>query len=401
VIILEDVAGAVQAEVDELQSMGVNKIIFISHLQDIEGDIALAAEITGLDVMVAGGGDELLANPGDLLIPGDEADVFGPYPIIAIGGDGREVPVVTTAGQYGYVGRLVVSFDKDGNVIAIDDSSGPVRVAGDDCGGNLPCDDAVEPDPLVQALAVDPVADAVAALESNVIGSSEVALDGLRSSVRSQETNEGNLIADALRWQAEQLAGGFGVPLPDVALQNGGGIRNDSIIPAGDITELDTFDMVPFANFVTVLPDIPRSQFKEILENAVSRTQPGDTPGGTGRFAQVSGFSYEWSGSGTAQVLDDDGNVVVPGTRVQEVVLDGGTVIVTGGAVVAGPDLVVATIDFLAQGGDQYPYRDAPFTTLGVTYQQALANYIGDALGGLISAADYPEGGEGRITALP
>ena len=97
--------------------------------------------------------------------------------------------------------------------------------------------------------------------------------------MRSWETNEGNLIADSLRWQADQLAASFGVPSPDVALQNGGGIRNDSIIPAGDITELDTFDMVPFANFVTVLPDIPRSQFKEILENAVSRTQPGDIPG--------------------------------------------------------------------------------------------------------------------------
>jgi 5'-nucleotidase len=38
---------------------------------------------------------------------------------------------------------------------------------------------------------------------------------------------------------------------------------------------------------------------------------------------------------------------------------------------------------------------------VGFTYQQALSNYIQDGLGGLISAADYPEGGEGRITELP
>jgi 5'-nucleotidase len=71
--------------------------------------------------------------------------------------------------------------------------------------------------------------------------------------------------------------------------------------------------------------------------------------------------------------------------------------------VVAGPDLTIATIDFLARGGDEYPYRGAPFTTLGATYQQALANYIEDAAGlnGTISAADYPFGGEGRITELP
>ena len=402
VIVDPNVAAAVQAEVDKLEAMGINKIVFISHLQDIDGDIALAKEISGIDVMVAGGGDELLANHGDLLVPGDETEVFGSYPMIAVDEDGKEIPVVTTSGQYGYLGQLVVGFDKWGNVIATGENSGPVRVAGDDCNGYLPCDDAVAPDPQVQALVTDPVSAFVADLASNVIGTSQVDLDGRRSpGVRTMETNQGNLIADSQRWQAAQLAGDFGVPVPDVALQNGGGIRNDSIIPAGEISLLTTFSMVPFPNFVVVVPDIPRSQFKEILENAVSRTQPGDTPGGTGRFAQISGFSYEWSGSGTAQVLNPDGTVAVPGTRVQEVVLDDGTMIVNGGAVVAGADLTVATIDFLARGGDEYPYRGAPFTLLGATYQQALANYIVGPLGGLISTADYPFGGEGRITELP
>jgi 5'-nucleotidase len=70
--------------------------------------------------------------------------------------------------------------------------------------------------------------------------------------------------------------------------------------------------------------------------------------------------------------------------------------------VVAGPDLNIATIDFLARGGDEYPYRGAPFTTVGVTYQQALRNYIEDPAGllGTITSAQYLEGGEGRITRL-
>ena len=272
---------------------------------------------------------------------------------------------------------------------------GPVRVAG----GDAP--DAVRPDPVVQKLVVEPVAAFLDDLATNVIAQSEVDLDGLRSDVRSVETNEGNLIADALLWQATQLASTYGVPIPDAAFQNGGGIRNDSIIPAGDITELDTFDMVPFPNFVTVIPDIPRDQFKEILENAVSRTQPGDLPGGTGRFAQVAGFTFEYSESGTAQVLDSDGNVIIPGTRVQYVELNDGIVIVSGGIVQTGDPLNIATIDFLARGGDEYPYRGAPFTSLGVSYQQALLNYIVDELNGLITASDYPEGGEGRITENP
>jgi 5'-nucleotidase len=100
-------------------------------------------------------------------------------------------------------------------------------------------------------------------------------------------------------------------------------------------------------------------------------------------------------------VLDGDGNVVTPGTRIVDVVLDDGEVIVAGGAVVPGPALNIATIDFLARGGDQYPYRGAPFINVGASYQQALENYIVDSLAGSITAAQYPEGGEGRITALP
>lgn len=389
-IINDDVAGAVQAEVDKLERMGVNKIVLISHLQDINGDIELASMLHGVDIMVAGGGGELLANDDDLLVP-NGTEIFGPYPILATDKDGTPVPVVTTEGSYSYLGNLIVGFDRWGNVIEIDGDSGPIRIAG----GDNP--DAVKPNAKVQRLAIDPVVEALANLDQNVIGTSEDDLDGTRASVRSVETNEGDLIADALLWQSRQVAADFGLPNPDVALQNGGGIRNDSVIPAGDITELDTFDMVPFPNFVSVVPDIPRSQFKEILENAVSRTQPGDTPGGSGRFAQVAGFSYVYSTTGTAQVLNEDGTVAVEGTRVREVVLDDGTVIVTGGNVLAGDDITVATINFLANGGDEYPYRGAPFTKVGATYQQALFNYIVDGLGGTITATDYPAGGVGRI----
>ena len=175
------------------------------------------------------------------------------------------------------------------------------------------------------------------------------------------------------------------------------------LLPAGNIRELDTLEMAPFANMATVVEEISRSQFKEILENAVSRAADGDTSGGTGRFAQVSGFRFEWSESGTAQVLNHDGSVEVPGTRVQRVVLNDGEVIVGGGRLVSGPDLTVATLDFLARGGDEYPYRGAPFTALGVSYQQALTNYIQlpAGLGGTVTAADYPEVGEGRIKRLP
>ena len=192
--------------------------------------------------------------------------------------------MITTAGDYKYVGRLVVDFDTEGKVIGVNSISGPVRVAG----GNNP--DAVAPDPEVQRQVVEPVEASVASLAATQIGTSQVALEGRRGptppGVRTTETNLGNLMADSLLWQANQLAASFGVNPADVALQNGGGIRNNSLIPAGPITELTTFDIAAFGNFVSIVPNVAPAQFKEIMENAVSRVPLAD-----GRFAQIAGFT--------------------------------------------------------------------------------------------------------------
>ena len=385
-VVVGGVAAAVRAEVEALTLAGVDKIILISHLQSVLEDLDLASQLTGVDVIIAGGGDELLANPGDLLIPGEEGEVYGPYPLLATDMDGNEVPVVTTAGQYRYIGRLEVTFDVDGNVTAA--GGGPVRVA------DATYADGAVADADAQARAIDPVAAYLEQLDETVIAASEVDLDGLRANVRTMETNQGNLIADALLWQARQLAVEFDAPVADVAIENGGGIRNDSVIPAGEITLLDTFDMLPFGNFLAVFEDISRENLKEILENCVSRVEFVD-----GRFGQVAGMAFRYDPEGAAQELDDSGNVVVPGARVQEIVLleDPQTVICVDGEVVAGEGVTLAILDFLARGGDQYPLRGQPFVILGVSYQQALASYIVDGLGGMITATDYPEDGEGRI----
>jgi 2',3'-cyclic-nucleotide 2'-phosphodiesterase (5'-nucleotidase family) len=397
--VLQNVAEVVQAEIDRLTDERIDKIVFASHLQDVREDRAVIAQLSGVDVAIAGGGDELLANADDLLVPGDtraiDAATGQPftYPTFTPDADGIDVPIVTTAGDYKYVGRLVVDFDGKGNVIGVDDDSGPVRVSG-------VAPDAVAPDPILQQQVVQPVAQFVAGLAQNVLAQSEVALEGRRDpGVRTQETNLGNLHTDGLLNAAKARAAQFGVDEPQIAVQNGGGIRNNSLIPAGPLTELDTFNIAAFANFVSVVEDVPRGTVKALLENAVSLR-----PGADGRFAQISGFRYSYDTSGTAQVTAVDGTILVPGTRVQDVVLDDGTVIVANGVVVPGDPIDVATIDFLARGGDQYPLIGLPFTTLGITYQQALAEQLTDVLGGLVTAADYPLGEIRRIfenTPLP
>ena len=280
---------------------------------------------------------------------------------------------------------------KRGNVLEIDPTRGPVRVSGE-------APDAVEPDATMQSLVVDPVAAYVADLAANIIGQTEVPLNGTRPAIRTVETNMGNLVADAHLWQATELAPSFGVPAPDVAMVNGGGIRNVTVVPAGPITELDTWNTLSFANFLSIVPNVPAAQLKELLENAVAFAPAQD-----GRFAHIAGMKFQYATSGTGMRIDTDGTVLVPGTRVKHIELDDGTVLVMNGVVVPGaPAVDIATTDFSARGGDQWPFRGAPFTTLGVTYQQALSNYVKAPAGlnRLVGAADYPVAGEGRIVRI-
>jgi 5'-nucleotidase len=97
--------------------------------------------------------------------------------------------------------------------------------------------DGVKAASFIQKNVVVPLQAALAEMSANIVATSEVDLEGRRDpGVRTQETNEGNLIADALLWKATELAGDFGAPTPDIAIQNGGGIRNNSLIPAGGDT---------------------------------------------------------------------------------------------------------------------------------------------------------------------
>jgi 2',3'-cyclic-nucleotide 2'-phosphodiesterase (5'-nucleotidase family) len=403
-VVVNEVAPAVQAQVDDLSGAGVNKIILISHLQDVNEDLALAGELSNVDVMIAGGGDELLADEDDLLSPGDATTTpAGSYPLEATDADGTSVPVVTTAGNYKYVGRLVVGFDDAGEVIAVNDEfSGPVRVVGTGFA------DGVAPDATAEATIVEPVKAFIAGLAANILATSEVPLNGLRGQVatgtetittpgvRNSETNLGNLTADSLLWQAQQLASNFGVDSPQIGLQNGGGIRNDSVIPAGPISELNTFQILAFTNFVSVKEDLTPDQLKAVLETSVSQI-------GNGRFGQWSGIEFTYSISAQRRTIDPNTCVVsTEGDRIQDVFVEGVQIFDDGAFVgPAGWTFDVATNDFTFRGGDCYDFGDGGFTTVGVTYQQALVNYLTDGLAGVISAADYPVGGEGRIVQIP
>ena len=373
---------AVTAEVERLTALGVNKIILVSHLQDVAEEVELVGQTSGIDVVIAGGGDDLLRNKGDTCMP--DAEPAGPYPLLVTDSSGAEVPVITAPGGYRCIGMLTVTFDADGNIV---DHSGQSIGVGLD----------TTPDPMVQQAVIDPLSAAVAEIDADVIGQSEVDLDGRRSMVRTTDTNVGNLLADAIRVRAAHLTPGFGIAAPNVAVANGGGIRNDSVIPAGEVTTGTTWKIAPFYNRL-VVGEISRETLKALLEQAVSRI-----PGAGGQFAQVSGITFTYDPTGAAREVDRSGDCAVigsPGERIIDVTLDDGTAIVSDGMVVSGEPVVLAIVDFLANGGDCYPLADVETTMVGTTYQQALAAYIEDDLDGTITAVDYPIDGGGRITAI-
>jgi len=389
--VINDVVGEITSEVAEATENGAQIIILVSHMQGIEEDIAMIGKLRDVDIVIAGGGDELLATlPDDQIIPGDESECYGDYPMYSEDANGQLVPVVTTRGNFGYLGVLVAEFDDNGVLLLVDDdNSGPRVIANEEVDGGVPAN--VE----MMETVVRPVSKYMAALESRIIATSEVKLDGIRNHVRTQETNEGNLIADALLWSAVQLHERYAAPRPEIALQNGGGIRNDSYIPAGEISELNTFNMLPFGNTLTIVHDLSPNELKSVMENSVSAEFGGS---GTGRYAQIAGFKYEFDLSYPAQRYSDNFEVESCGERVRNAWLDDGTVLVVDGVVNEdAPHVDLATGNFLANGGDQYPLRHKARTLLGQTDQQALAAYLKHI--GIVTESAYPLEGQGRTIA--
>ncbi len=381
--VVSEVAAAVNAEVAKLTEAGVNKIVLISHLQQVSEDVEALASISGVDVAIGGGGDEMLRSDDSTCLP--EEETAGPYPLSATDADGKTVPVITAPGGYRCIGELVVNFDADGNVLSTEGRS--VGVSLDET-----------PNAEVLAAVEEPLAAALEELDANILATTEVDLDGRRSQIRTRETNQGNLVADASLWVGTQRAEEHGTSAPHIALQGGGGIRNDSILAAGsELTESTTWDISPFGNVVVTL-EMTRERLKEAMEVSYDCI-----PGTCGQFSQVAGMKLVIDMGMPARETDRDGdcsNIGHEGSRVRSIVLDDGTVIVEDGEVVPGDPVVMTTVSWFAGGGDCFPADDLPHTKLGITDQRTLADYLSEGLDGVVTAEQYPIGGEGRVTII-
>ena len=320
---------AAQQQVELLQEAGADVIVALSHVgideyTTITADI-IASQVEGIDIFIDGHSHVAIAQS----VPQREDITLAPL---------GDTVFASTDGHMAQVGVIVINDGEISSTLLDPDAE-------------IPSDEVVEA--MISGLVA-----AQDAVLSEVVGHTDVFLDGERENVRTVETNMGNLATDAIL--AETGA--------DLVITNGGGIRDS--IQAGPITRGDLVTVFPFGNYVVTL-EVSGASILEALEHSVS-----SYPAESGGFLQVSGLKFTFNPEAEA------------GARVT-------------GAAIGGEALdpeemyVLATNNFLADGGDGYSML-VGYTMVGMfsSLEQVLIQYI-QGNPELVSAAAV----EGRIVA--
>jgi 5'-nucleotidase/UDP-sugar diphosphatase len=343
--------GLLAPETDVLSAPGPD--ITIAPLIETATAAARRLEAEGADVIVALTHDDI-ADDRELARSVEEIDLI-------LGGHDHD-PITFYEG-----GTLIVKAGYDAHYLAaIDLAIDRVRKGDEEEVEVLPTawrylsTAGVTPDPKVKAV--------VARYEDRLdqelgvpVGTTTVTLDTRRSTVRTAESNFGDLITDAMR-------AGVGA---EVALMNGGGIRGDRTYAPGTVlTRKDVLTELPFGN-VTVLIELSGADLLAALENGVSQVEDA-----AGRFPQVSGMSYTYDPSeppGSRIVQAEVGGQPVDASRVYKVASneyvygggDGYEALSRGTALIdpsGGTLLATMVIDYIAERGEIAPQIEGRIT---------------------------------------
>jgi 2',3'-cyclic-nucleotide 2'-phosphodiesterase (5'-nucleotidase family) len=248
-----NVIPAARDAVDVLLQSGVDVFVAITH-EDMADDVRLAQELPRIDFII-GGHDHLFTQQkvGNTWITKADADAKS-----AIVYD--------------------ITIDGDGGAV-----SAPLRVA---------LDSSMPKDPAVDARVQQWLGKLGDQLGGTVtLGTTKTLLEGVEPAVRGRETALGNLLTDVAR---EHMG-------TDIAILNGGSIRINDNIPPGPITNYDMEGIFYYTNTIVAFP-LTGAQLLDVLRNAVSRADAGD-----GRFLQVSGLRFAYSGqNGVFTVAPED-----------------------------------------------------------------------------------------------
>lgn len=394
---LDALAQIIQQPVDILTKRGINKIIVLAHMQQFSIEDSLTSRLKHVDIIVAGGSNTLLKNQTDRLRPGDTASKS--YPQIRSGADGKPVLLVNCGSDYRYLCRLVVAFNPEGVLLTdrLDPTVNGTYAADDEGVKQLG-----PPDPNVINLS-NGIKKVLISREGTTFGQTDVFLEGRGVQMRTEETNFGNLLTDALLNMAQTYDNKV-----SIALSNGGGIRTSigtvkvssegidtQFLPpqanvmagkkVGQISQFDIQNALLFNNEL-IVATLTAQQLQKLIEHGVAATAPGATPG---QFPQISGIRFSYDPKQTAGkrvqslvVVDDNGKQ--EGNHADKVIVKGvlqGDPSRTFGLVTNG---------FIAGKSDGYPFPDvkkihlkdqnlpdglATFAKPG-TEQDALAEYL-------------------------
>ena len=225
-----------------------------------------------------------------------------------------------------------------------------------------------------------------------VFAKSEVTLNGAKApnGNRDSETNNGDLITDAMLWKVMQNKEGLTVDADHVvAITNGGGIR--AAIKPGDVTKKDINTVLPFGNTVAVIY-VTGAELLEALE-ASTYSLP------VGGFPQVAAINFTLS---TAVAYDANAETYPASTyygpkSINRVVINS----INGKEFKADDTYAVVTNNFVAGGGDTYyafAAASAQFDT-GIPLDEAVMEYVTTELKGVIGAQYAAP--QGRILMNP
>ena len=357
-----------QDQVDALEAEGCEYIICLGHLGiDAEStgnrSIDLLEKVDGIDVFIDGHShstqEDIMAALGGTVT--DAGDVT-----VTIGTDMVNGTVLTSAGtKLEEVG--VVTIDEAGHIDARTTSLESLT--------------ATDADVAARAAKIQAEIDKE---YGTVFAKTEVALNGEKEpGNRTEETNLGDLICDALVWGAERE----GTEV-DAAVTNGGGIR--ASIAAGDITKKDINTVLPFGNTLSIVK-VTGAELLEALEASTYCTHTS-----IGGFPQVSGIEFTVD---TSKAYDQGdlypGSTYYGPKSIQRVTIQ----TVGGEPFDEDATYTIATNDFMAAGGDTY-YAFAAASVnydLGLSMDEVVMDYITDQLNGTVTEEAYGAPA-GRIT---
>ncbi len=281
-VIFKDEVETANKFVQQLEKQGINKIIVLSHY-GYNQDINLAKQVAGIDIIVGGDSHTLLGDVKSLGLTSE-----GDYPTIVL--SPRNEPVcIVHAWQYSYVvGKLEVKFNNKGQV---DQCQGnPILLVGSNNKtiANNPNIEFVKEDPAVAAKLAE-YSSKIKNLRQQVIGQAadnlwHIRIPGIHPT--GIELTHGSyiapIVAEAFFQQLDKV--GFE---PDIAIQNGGGVRANLL--KGNITIDNAYNLLPFNNTLYIL-NMKGSEIKQVLEDAVSHIW--DDGGSTGAFPYGSHIRY-------------------------------------------------------------------------------------------------------------